>query len=168
MWCEKTLVMFPLIKEVPMKGVLSKIAAVGTTLLFCVSMIATPAGLASTKDFAPAEVEMTVKVTQKGFLDHRNKPFGPKNPLKIPKGKVVRISFQFSEKMTSLAYGDTHQIAIVSKDGWERETKKIWMWEQKASLTFLAGKDGRTSYRGYCIVDCIGMDHLNNLVIVVV
>ena len=151
-----------------MKGVWSKIAAAGTTLLFCVSMISIPSGLASTNGSAQAVVEITVKVNQKGFLDHRNKPYGPKNPLKIPKGKVVRILFQFSEKMTSLAYGDTHQITIVSKDGWERETKKIWMWEQKTSVTFLAGEDGRTSYRGYCIVDCIGMDHLNNLVIVVV
>lgn len=151
-----------------MKGVWSKITVVGTTLLFCISMVSIPLGLASTKGAAQAVVEMTVKVNEKGFLDHRNKPYGPKNPLKIPKGKVVRISFQFSEKMTSLAYGDTHQIAIVAKDGWERETKKIWMWEQKTSVTFLAGEDGHTSYRGYCIVDCIGMDHLNNLVIVVV
>lgn len=151
-----------------MKGLLSKMSVMGTTLLFCVSLVVTPAVLASTKGAAPAEVEITVKVTQKGFLDHWNKPFGQKNPLKIPKGKVVRITFEFSEKMTSLAYGDTHQIEIDSKDGWERETSKIWMWEQKASVTFLAGENGRTSYRGYCIVDCIGMDHLNNLVIVVV
>ena len=81
---------------------------------------------------------------------------------------MVRITFEFSEKMTSLAYGDTHQVSIISKGGWERETKKIWMWEQKANLTFLAGEDGRTSYRAYCIVDCIGMDHLKNLVIQVV
>ena len=151
-----------------MKGLLSKISVVGTTLLFVVSLISTPSVLASTKGSAQAEVEITVKVNQKGFLDHRNKPFGPKNPLKIPKGKVVRITFEFSENMTSLAYGDTHQVAIISKDGWERETKKIWMFDQKASVTFLAGDDGRTSYRGYCLVDCIGMNYLNNLVIEVV
>ncbi len=151
-----------------MKSVLSKISVVGTTLLFCISLIGPPMVLASAKGAAPAEVEITVKVSQKGFLDHRNKPFGPKNPLRIPKGKVVRITFEFSEKMTSLAYGDTHQVAIISKGGWERETEKIWMFNQKTSVTFLAGEDGRTSYRGYCLVDCIGMNHLNNLVIQVV
>ncbi|MDT7042765.1 hypothetical protein [Candidatus Nitronereus thalassa] len=151
-----------------MQRLLSKWSAVGTTLLFCVSLIFTPAVLASKEGAAPAEVEITVKVSQQGFLDHRNKPFGPKNPLNIPKGKVVRITFEFSEKVTSLAYGDTHQVSIISKDGWEQESKKIWMWDQTASVTFLAGEEGRTSYRGFCIVDCIGMDHLNNLVIHVV
>jgi hypothetical protein len=151
-----------------MKNVLSKMAVIGTTLLFSVSLISTPWVLASSKESTPVEVEFTVQVTQKGFLDHQNKPFGPKNVLKIPKGKIVRITFEFKEQMTSLAYGDTHQIEIVSKDGWEQETKKIWMWDQKSSATFLAGEEGRTSYRAFCIVDCIGMDHLNNLVIVVV
>ncbi len=152
-----------------MRSFVSKISVLSTTLLFGVSLIFTPAVFASKEKSeeaaAPVELEITVKVTQKGFMDHRNKPLGAKNPLKIPKGKVVRITFEFSEKMTSLAYGDTHQIAIISKDGWELEAKKIWMWETKASVSFLAGEDGRTSYRAYCIVDCIGMDHLNNLVI---
>jgi hypothetical protein len=151
-----------------MQRFLSQCSMVGLTLLFSVSLVFTPAVFASTEESAPAEVEIVVKVSEKGFMDQRGKLFGRKNPLTIPKGKVVRITFAFSEKMTSLAYGDTHQVAVVSKDGWERETKKIWMWEQKASLTFLAGEDGRMSYRAYCIVDCIGMDHLNNLVIQVV
>ena len=151
-----------------MLGVLSKISVMSTTLLFCVSLVFTPAVLASTKGAVPADMEITVKVSEKGFLDQRNKPYGRKNPLKLPKGKVVRITFEFSEKMTSLAFGDTHQVAIISKDGWELESEKIWMWETKASVSFLAGEDGRTSYRAYCIVDCIGMDHLKNLVIQVV
>ena len=160
-----------------MRDTLSKFSVMSTTLLFGVSLIFTPAVFASTEkaeeseeseESAHAAVEVTVKVTQKGFLDHHNKPFGPKNPLKLPKGKVVRITFEFSEKMTSLAFGDTHQVAIISKDGWELEAKKIWMWETKASVSFLAGEEGRTSYRAYCIVDCIGMDHLKNLVIHVV
>ena len=147
-----------------MKGIFSKLSVIGTTLLFCASVLFPPAVLASQAEV----VEITVKVSQKGFLDNRNKPFGPKNPLNIPKGKWVRITFKFSEKMSSLAYGDTHQVSIGSKDGWERETKKIWMFNQTASVTFLAGKEGHTSYRAYCIVDCLGMDHLNNLVIKVV
>ncbi len=151
-----------------MLGVLSKFSVVSMTLLFCVSLIFTPAVFASPKEAAPAEVEIVVKVSEKGFLDHRGKPFGRKNPLNLPKGKVVRITFEFSEKVTSLAFGDTHQVAIISKDGWELEAKKIWMWETTASVNFLVGENGRTSYRAYCIVDCIGMDHLKNLVIHVV
>lgn len=151
-----------------MQRFLSQFSVIGVTLLFCVSLVFTPAVFASTKESAPADVEIIVKVSEKGFMDHRGKLFGRKNPLNISKGKVVRITFQFSEKMTSLAFGDTHQVAIISKDGWELEAKKIWMWETKASVSFLAGEDGRTSYRAYCIVDCIGMDHLKNLVIQVV
>ena len=86
-----------------MNSVISKFSVLGTIVLFSVSLISLPSVLASPKGPANIEVEITIKVNQDGFLDHRNKPMGPKNPLKIPKGKVVRITFQFSEKMTSLA-----------------------------------------------------------------
>jgi len=151
-----------------MKGVISKLSVLGTIILFSVSLLSLPSVLASPKGPANIEVEITIKVNQDGFLDHRNRPMGPKNPLRIPKGKVVRITFKFNEKMTSLAYGDTHQFAIISKDGWEQETGKIWMFEQDTSVTFLAGENGRMTYRAYCILDCIGMKHLKNLVIEVV
>lgn len=119
-------------------------------------------------DTSKADVEIMVQVNEKGFMDHKNKFFGRKNPLKIPKGKVVRITFVFAESVTSLAYGDTHQVTIASKKGWSRESEKIWMFHQKTSVTFVAGEDGSTQYRAYCILDCIGMDKLKNLVIKVV
>jgi len=113
-------------------------------------------------------VEIKVRVSEKGFLDERGKPFGPKNALKLPNGQMVKITFVFSEEMNSLAIGDTHQIAIVSDGDWSQETEKIWVFNRKASLTFRAGENGITKYRAYCIIDCLGMEHLNNLVIKVV
>lgn len=115
------------------------------------------------------DLALIVKVNEKGFFDEKDKLLGPKNPLKVPKGTTVKIVFVFDEGVTSLAIGDVHQIAITADDSWTVESDKIWFFNQKSTVvTFIAGENGRTHYRGYCIVDCIGMDHLNNLVIKVV
>lgn len=116
----------------------------------------------------PSELELIVKVTEKGFFDVKDKLIGPKNPLKVSKDTMVKIVFVFDEALSSLAMGDVHQMAITADDRWTIESDKIWFFNQKTSLTFIAGEDGRTQYRGYCIIDCIGMDHLKNLVIKVV
>lgn len=114
------------------------------------------------------DLELIVKVNEKGFFDAKNKLLGPKNPLKVSKGTTVKIVFVFDEGVKSLAIGDAHQIAITADDGLTVESDKIWVFNQKSSVTFVAGENGRTQYRGHCIIDCIGMDHLNNLVIKVV
>ncbi len=107
-----------------------------------------------------------MKVNQKGFLDQKGNVFSKKNILQLPKGKVIRINFVFDESMTSLAYGDTHQMAITGRNG-TQESDKIWAWNQQANITLHVGEKG-SKYRAYCILDCIGMEHLNNLVIHVV
>jgi hypothetical protein len=112
------------------------------------------------------DVEITVRVNEKGFLDQNGKVFGPKNILTLPHGKVVRMTFVFDEKMSSLAYGDTHQVAITG-DGLTKESEKFWMFSQQASVIFQTGEEG-AQYRAYCILDCIGMKHLTNLLINVV
>lgn len=110
-------------------------------------------------------LELIVKVNEKGFFDKKGKLLGPQNPLKVTKGATVKIIFVFDEGVNSLAIGDVHQLAITANDSWTVESEKIWIFNQKSTVTFIAGENGRTHYRGYCIVDCIGMDHLNNLVI---
>ena len=114
---------------------------------------------------ATPDLELVVKVSEKGFFNEKGKLIGPKNPLEISKGQRVKIIFVFDEAINSLAIGDVHQIAITADDLWTIESEKIWFWNQQTSLTFLAGEEGRMHYRGHCIVDCIGMDHLKNLVI---
>jgi hypothetical protein len=114
------------------------------------------------------DLEITVRVNQKGFFDESNRELGPTHPLEIPTGKVVRFTFVFDEDIDSLAIGDVHQIDIVSDGGFSVETEKIWLLQKKASVTFEAGEGGRTRYRAHCILDCIGMDRLKNLVIEVV
>lgn len=113
-------------------------------------------------------LEVKIRVSEKGFLDARGRLFGPKHPLKVPDGKLVRLTFVFDESVSSLAIGDTHQIAIVADDGWILESKKIWMFHRKTSVLMTAGENGRKTYRAYCIVDCLGMEHLTNLAIEVV
>lgn len=81
---------------------------------------------------------------------------------------MVKITFVFGEDMTSLAVGDTHQITIRAEDGWKQETGSVWVMNRESSVSFLAGEKNRTHYRAYCILDCIGMEHLTNLLIQVV
>ena len=143
----------------------SRSLALATVLAFSLFSLHVPIATADTHD--KPELEITIRVNQKGFFDERNKSLGPNNPLKLPAGKVVTLTFVFDEDINSLAIGDVHQIAVVS-DGWSVETEKIWLLHNKSSVTFEAGEHGRIRYRAYCTLDCIGMDRLNNLVIEVV
>ena len=156
-----------------MKDKTRKLAVVATTLAF--SMAISP-GTFSTISVAVASDQkeqteggkLVVKVNEKGFFDKRGKLLGPKNPLTVAKGQKVEITFVFDEAVNSLAIGDVHQMALTANDGWTIESEKIWFFNQTTTLTFVPGEDGRKEYRVYCIIDCIGMDHLNNLVIRVV
>ncbi len=55
-----------------------------------------------------------------------------------------------------------------AENGARMPEDKIWVLNRQASLSFRAGEHGRTSYRVYCILDCLGMEHLTNLLIEVV
>ena len=143
-----------------------KCVVMGIVLAFVFG--AFPGSLVTVLADSKSEVELIVKVNEKGFFDEKDKMLGPKNPLKVAKGTTVKIVFVFDEALKSLAIGDVHQIAIMAEDGWTVEGDKIWFFNRKEDMTFIAGENGRKLYRGYCIIDCIGMDHLNNLVIEVV
>ncbi len=112
--------------------------------------------------------EDQVRVSEKGFFDEKGKPYGGKRMLQIPKDTMVKITFVFGEDLTSLAAGDTHQIAPAGRRWVEAETSPLWMMNRESTVSFLAGEKGRTQYRAYCILDCIGMEHLTNLIIQVV
>lgn len=149
-----------------MKGKAFRIFVFATALTFFGGSLHLPVTLASSVLSSKVDVEILVKVSQKGFSDEQGKLFSPKKFLKIPKGQVVRITFVFDESMSSLSYGDTHQIAITGAGG-TKESEKIWVFSKKSSITLQSGKDGDV-FRAYCIVDCIGMEHLNNLLMKVV
>lgn len=149
-----------------MRHAATSIAAIVTVLAFTAMIAAPAATYAATTTTAPLEIK--VHVSEKGFIDDKGKPYTAKNMLKIPQGTPVTITFVFSEDMTSLAVGDTHQIAILSNNGWKAETDKLWIMNRQASITFRAGDHGQTQYRAYCMLDCIGMEHLTNLFIQVV
>ena len=136
-----------------------------TVLLFS---IATFQGSLTTVSASSTHMELTVNVSERGFFDEKDKLLGPQNPLKVPKGKKITIIFVFDEAFNSLAIGNVHKIAVTADDGWTKESGKIWILNQKTSVTFMAGKSGRKQYRAYCTIDCIGMDYLNNLVVRVV
>jgi hypothetical protein len=141
-----------------------KSVVLATALTFFSGVLQLPLALASSVASEKVDVEITVKVNQKGFVDQKGKIFVGKNILKLPKNSVVRITFVFDENLTSLAYGDTHQVAITGNEGWTKESQKIWMFNKQAQITFKTGETG-SQYRAYCIIDCIGMEHLTNLMI---
>ena len=86
------------------------------------------------------DLELIVKVNEKGFFDEKDKLLGPKNPLEVSKGTTVKIVFVFDEGVKSLAIGDVHQLAITADDSWTVESDKIWFFNQKSTVTFIAGE----------------------------
>lgn len=140
------------------------------TIVTILALTATVAGPAIMHAAAPDKTAMEIKihVSEKGFLDENGKPYNAKRLLKVPKDTLVTITFVFAEELTSLAVGDSHQVALQSEDGWKQETGRIWIMHRESSLTFRSGENGRTRYRAYCILDCIGMEHLTSLLIQVV
>ena len=156
-----------------MKDKTRKMAVLVTTLAFSMalsqgSFSAISVAVASEQKELTETQKLIVKVNEKGFFDKKGRLLGPKNPLEVTKGQKVEITFVFDEAVNSLAIGDVHQMAITADDGWTVEGEKIWIFNQTSSLTLVPGEEGRKEYRVYCIIDCIGMDHLNNLVIKVV
>ena len=145
---------------------MGKLVVLVTVLAFAIATV--PGFMSTVSAETSADMKVTVKVSEKGFFDERGRLLGPRNPLQVPMGKKVTITFVFDEALSSLAIGDVHQMAITADDGWNIEGEKIWVLNREASLTFTAGENGRKQYRGYCILDCLGMDHLSNLVIKVV
>lgn len=143
-----------------------RILALAVVLAYALVGLYVP--LAAADTHGKPEFELTIRVSQKGFLDEKNRLLGPSRPLRLPAGKTVRLTFVFDEDINSLAIGDVHQIAVVADGGFSVETEKLWLLHKKSSVEFEAGEHGRTRYRAYCILDCIGMDRLNNLVMEVV
>lgn len=142
----------------------TRLATVIIVLAMAATLASGPAMIyAAPSDKAPVEIK--VHVSEKGFLDEKGKLYSAKRVLTVPKDSVVTVTFLFGEDLTSLAVGDTHQIAVKSEDGWKQETGSIWIMSRESRLTFRAGENGRTQYRAYCILDCIGMEHLTNLII---
>lgn len=156
-----------------MKDKTVKFAVLVTALVFSTTILqgsfsTISASSPSDKGDVTEGEKLIVKVNEKGFFDKKDRLLGPQNPFAVAKGKQVEITFVFDEAVTSLAMGDVHQMAITADDGWTIESEKIWVFNRKSTVTFVPGENGRKEYRAYCILDCIGMDHLNNLVIRVV
>lgn len=149
-----------------MKSLITRIMTLVTVLSFAGTIFATSIADASPAGTAPINIK--VRVSEKGFFDEKGKPYGPSRRLSVPKGARVTLTFEFAEDLTSIAVGDTHQVTLRSEDGWTQETGKIWVMSRQSSLTFVAGENGRARYRAYCILDCLGMEHLTNLLVDVV
>ncbi len=149
-----------------MRRIITRIITLVTVLSFVGTIAVATTAYAGPAGTAPVNIK--VRVSEKGFFDEKGKPYGPSRRLSVPKGARVTLTFEFAEDLTSIAVGDTHQVTLRSEDGWIQETEKIWVMNRQASVTFVAGENGRAHYRAYCILDCVGMEHLTNLLVDVV
>ncbi len=145
------------------------IGSIVRTILACavlggLALLAKPAHVQAA-DRTATPLQVTIRVSEKGFLDETGRPYNAKRPLVLPKDAVVTMRFIFSEDLMSLAVSDSHQIAVRSEDGRTQESAAIWIMNRESSITLVAGENGRTHYRAYCILDCIGMEKLTNLII---
>ena len=106
-----------------------------------------------------------VLVRETGFYTDDNRPVNSKHPLMIPANGVVTLHFRWAEKTNSFAVGDSHQIDILNETTGEvNSSTPIWWFTKDAYLAIGAGPPG-TRHRGYCVLDCLGMNNLRNLVI---
>ena len=95
-------------------------------------------------------------------IERNCKPYGGSECCRSPKDTMVKITFVFGEELTSSRLREIPSDRLPAEDGWKQETSPLWMMNRESTVSFLAGEKGRMQYRAYCILDCIGMEHLTN------
>ena len=93
-----------------MSSMKKKLVTLSTILAFTLPAAVPVTTHAASPEKAPIEIK--VRVSEKGFFDEKGKAYNSKNMLKIASGTPVTITFMFAEDFTSLAVGDTHQMAL--------------------------------------------------------
>jgi len=114
----------------------------------------------------PSTHRVHIIITSEGYQDETGRFFGPDYPLRLPAHTPVTLVFEFGEDWTTMAWGNVHNIAV-HVDQMTHETGQIYAWRKTGSVSFTTGPAG-SRYRGYCILDCIGMINLLNFRIHVV
>lgn len=108
---------------------------------------------------APPQIEVIIKVTYNGFFDADGHPLN--NLIKVPKERNIKLTFEHAGKP-----GEKHAFVLLFDSDEEIESGTISDQNRRTHIEFTTGKTGET-YDVFCvIVDCDGMEHLTDLVII--
>ncbi len=107
----------------------------------------------------PDQFEVIIKVNYDGFFDSNGKALN--NLLEVPKERNIKLIFEHVGKP-----GEEHAFSLLFDSGEEISSDTISNLNKRAYIEFSTGNAGE-SYDVFCvIVDCDGMEHLTDLVLI--
>lgn len=137
-----------------MKQTNIKIAILSILSIFTI-MIAFPSFLMA----GPAQFEVVIKVNEHGFLDANGKALGER--LKLPKDRNIMLIFEHVGQPE-----EEHEFVLLFDSDEEISSGVISFSNRRASIKFRTGEAGEL-YDIFCvIVDCDGMEHLIDLILI--
>lgn len=108
-----------------------------------------------------SQLEVIIKVDEEGFYDADGRPFN--NLIEVPKERSIKLIFEHVGKP-----GVEHAFVLLFDSDEEIESGTISDLNRRTHIEFNTGNTGET-YDVFCvIVDCDGMEHLTDLVIVAI
>lgn len=108
-----------------------------------------------------SQFEVIIKVNEEGFLDADGKSFN--NLIEVPKERTIKLIFEHVGKP-----GVEHAFVLLFDSDEEIESGTISDMNRWTHIEFNTGEAGET-YDVFCvIVDCDGMEHLTDLVIMAI
>ncbi len=106
----------------------------------------------------PVQIEVLIKVTYDGFFDANGQPLN--NLIKVPKEQHIKLTFEHAGKP-----GEEHAFVLLFDSDEEIASGTISDQNRRTHIEFTTGQAGET-YDVFCvIVDCDGMEHLTDLVL---
>ncbi len=107
----------------------------------------------------PAPVDVIIQVNEHGFLDENGTHINAY--VKIPRNSRINLIFEHVSKP-----GEEHEFVLLFDSDEEINSGIISDIKPRASIAFQTGDEGEL-YDVFCvIVDCDGMEHLIDLVLV--
>ena len=121
-------------------------------------------GLSIFPSFLMAEaspIEVLIRVTDEGFFDAEGKSLN--NLIKVPKERNIKLIFESAGKP-----GERHAFVLLFDSDEEIESGTIDDQNRRTQIEFTTGEVDET-YDVFCVlVDCDGMEHLTDLVIMAI
>lgn len=107
----------------------------------------------------PIPFELVIKVNEQGFFDANGKAFGER--VEIPKGQNIKLIFEHVGNPE-----EEHEFVLLFDSDEEISSGIISSLNPNADIVFRTGDEGEL-YDVFCVVvDCDGMEHLIDLILV--
>jgi len=108
-----------------------------------------------------SQIKVIIKVDENGFYDVDGKPFN--NLIEVPKERTIKLIFEHIGKS-----GEKHAFVLLFDSDEEIESGTISELNKRTHIEFKTGEAGEI-YDVFCvIVECNGMEHLIDLVIMAI